>query len=95
MNDIEEQFEEFLRNFRGEESTPKYETLALELVKTKEITLDVSMADIRNHNQTLMDLINAVEYKEAFQFLSSTLLKFVKARNSEISVNKLFVKLVP
>ena len=43
-----------------------YETLVLDLVKTKEITLDVSMADIRKHNQTIMDLINAVEYTEAF-----------------------------
>ena len=94
-NDIEEHFEEFLRNFNGEESSPSYETLAVELVKTKEITLDVSMADIRNHNQTLMDLINAVEYKEAFQFLCSTLLKFVKARVPEVSSKKLLVRLVP
>ena len=95
MNDIEEQFEEFLRNFYVEESSPKYETLALELVKTKEITLDVSMADIRNHNQALMDSINAVEYEEAFQFLCSTLLKFVKARDPEVSSKRLLVRLVP
>ena len=94
-NDIEKLFENFLSNFRGEDSSPKYEALALELVKTQEITLDVSIADIRTHNQALMTHINAVEYKEAFQFLCSTLLKFVKARNSEISVEKLFVKLVP
>ena len=31
-------FEEYLRKFRGEESSPKYDALALELVKTKEIT---------------------------------------------------------
>ena len=95
LNEIEEQFEEFLSNFRGEDSSPKYETLALELVKTKEITLDVSMADIRAHNQTLMDCINAVEYREAFQFHCRTLLKFVKARDPENAIKRLLVKLVP
>ena len=95
LNDIEEQFKEFLSNFKGEGSSSKYEALALELVKTKEITLDVSMADIRNHSQTLMELINAVEYREAFQLLCSTLLKFVKVRDPEISVKRLLVKLVP
>jgi hypothetical protein len=95
LKDTEEHFEEFLRNSRGEESSPKYETLALELVKTREITIDASMADIRNHNQNLMGLINAIEYKEAFQFLSSTLLKFAKARDPDMSSNKLLVKLVP
>ena len=94
-NDIEEHFEEFPRNFNGEESSPSYETLAVELVKTKEITLDVSMADIRAHNQTLMDCINAVEYREAFQFLCRTLLKFVKARDPENAIKRLLVKLVP
>ena len=34
LNDIDNKFEVFLRNFRGKENSPKYETLALELVKT-------------------------------------------------------------
>ena len=87
LNGIEEKFEEFLRNFRGEENSPKYETLAIELVKSNEITLDVSIADIRIHNNSLMDLINGMDY--------STLLKCVKAKDPDLSSKKLLVKLVP
>ena len=95
LNDIEEKFEEFLSNFKGGEPFPKYETLALELAQSKEITLDVSIADIRIHNNDIMDLVNSIEYKDAFQVLCSTLLKFVKARKPDVSCKKLLVRLMP
>ena len=95
LNDIEEKFEESLRNFRGEENAPKYETLALEVVKSNEITLDVSIADIRIHNNSLMDLINGMDYKVIFRHLCRTLLRFVKSKDPDLSSKKLLVRLVP
>ena len=95
LNDIEEQFEEFLRNFRSKENSPKYEILALELVKSNEITLDVSIADVRIYNNSLMDLINGMDYKGVFRHLCYTLLRFVKTKDPDLSSKKLLVRLVP
>lgn len=70
---IENSLMKFFCNTKGCDNSPKYEALALELAKTKEITLDVSIADIRKHSQTLIKLINAKEYRQAFQVLYNTL----------------------
>ena len=72
LNDIEDMLEEFLRNFRCEESSIKYYRLSLELVRSNEIKLDVSMADNRILNKMLMDLINYLDYKEFSNFATHT-----------------------
>ena len=92
---VAKEFDEFLEQFTGQGSSSKYAILASELVKSGETTLDVSIADIRKHNNQLVESINHLNYSEVFPQLCKSLLNFVKTKaDPELAPTRLLVRLV-
>ena len=73
INTIGEGLEEFFANFNHKEGKNKYEQSIRELIQSGERVLDVSIFDIRSHNNNLMESINLLDYKEAFPHLCKAL----------------------
>ena len=78
-----------------DEEKEKCEILARNLINSGENVIDVSITDIKSHSKSLMNSINALDYKEALPHLCNTNKTFVKMKiDPEESVKNLLVRLI-
>ena len=60
VQNVVDDFGEFLANFKDDEEKEKCEILARNLINSGENVIDVSITDIKSHSKSLMNSINAL-----------------------------------